>query len=229
VKLPLGTLGSVGAVAYPNTGLAGGGPVRRIGCLSRRGNWSRGSQRNERSTKVLPFGQGYEALDYSGAADHEPGARSGAGGPHPGLLPEGEGERCAAGFGGLSQALAGTSRDGSEGRGSGMSPRAGRDSLSLRERVGVREPGSTLAMACMGRFMERNVFQNWTRIGTMNRGARSGAGGPHPGLLLRERAGVREPGSTLAMACMGRFMGSVHHQETFHPDSNVFPHLLTNP
>jgi hypothetical protein len=40
-----------------------------------------------------------------------------------------------------------------------MSPRAGRDTLSLRERVGVREPASTLAMACMGRFMGSLLFE----------------------------------------------------------------------
>jgi hypothetical protein len=44
------------------------------------------------------------------------------------------------------------------------------DSLSLRERAGVREPVSTLAIAAMERFMERSVIQNWTRIGTMDRG-----------------------------------------------------------
>jgi translation initiation factor 1 len=40
-----------------------------------------------------------------------------------------------------------------------MSPKAGRDTLSPRERVGVREPGSTLAMAGMGRFMGRSAFR----------------------------------------------------------------------
>jgi hypothetical protein len=40
-----------------------------------------------------------------------------------------------------------------------MSPRAGRDTLSLRERAGVREPVSTLAMACMGRFLESHLFE----------------------------------------------------------------------
>jgi hypothetical protein len=49
-----------------------------------------------------------------------------------------------------------------------MSPRAGRDTLSPRERVGVREPGSTLAMACMGRFMESPTIHE-SRMGTMNR------------------------------------------------------------
>ena len=38
-----------------------------------------------------------------------------------------------------------------------MSPRGGRDTLSLLERVGVREPVSTLAIAAMERFMERLV------------------------------------------------------------------------
>ncbi len=38
-----------------------------------------------------------------------------------------------------------------------MSPGAGRDTLSLRERAGVREPGSTLAMARMGRGMGSGV------------------------------------------------------------------------
>jgi hypothetical protein len=40
-----------------------------------------------------------------------------------------------------------------------MSPRAGRDTLSHRERVGVREPCSTLAMACVERFMESGLFE----------------------------------------------------------------------
>jgi hypothetical protein len=40
-----------------------------------------------------------------------------------------------------------------------MSPRVGRDTLSPRERVGEREPVSTLAMAPMGRFLERNLFE----------------------------------------------------------------------
>jgi hypothetical protein len=40
-----------------------------------------------------------------------------------------------------------------------MSPREGRGTLSLRERVGVREPVSTLAMARMGRFMESRLFE----------------------------------------------------------------------
>jgi hypothetical protein len=40
-----------------------------------------------------------------------------------------------------------------------MSPCGICGSLSLRERVGVREPASTLAIAAMERFMERIVFQ----------------------------------------------------------------------
>ncbi len=40
-----------------------------------------------------------------------------------------------------------------------MSPRTGRDTLSPRERAGVREPVSTLAMGCMGRFMESRLFK----------------------------------------------------------------------
>jgi hypothetical protein len=40
-----------------------------------------------------------------------------------------------------------------------MSLRVMCDSLSPREKVGVREPGSTLEMASMGRFMERKVLQ----------------------------------------------------------------------
>ncbi len=39
-----------------------------------------------------------------------------------------------------------------------MSPRAGRDSLSPRERAGVREPVSTLAMVGMGKVMESALF-----------------------------------------------------------------------
>ncbi len=34
-----------------------------------------------------------------------------------------------------------------------------RDTLSPRERGGVREPGSTLAMASMGRFTESHLFE----------------------------------------------------------------------
>jgi hypothetical protein len=40
-----------------------------------------------------------------------------------------------------------------------MSPRAGCDTLSPRERAGVREHVSTLATACMGRFLESPLFE----------------------------------------------------------------------
>jgi hypothetical protein len=40
-----------------------------------------------------------------------------------------------------------------------MSPRAGRDTLSPRERAGVREPVSTLAMAATERFLESTLFE----------------------------------------------------------------------
>ena len=55
--------------------------------------------------------------------------------------------------------MTGASRDGSEERGTGMSPRTGRDTLSPRERVGVREPVSTLAIAAMERFIESQLFE----------------------------------------------------------------------
>jgi hypothetical protein len=100
----------------------------------------------------------------------------------------------------VRRVLAGTNRDGSRGRGVGVLRRAGRDTLSPRERAGVREPVSTLAMAGMGRFRGRSVSEMWTRRGTMNRGARDGAGGPHPGLLpegegeVAPRVSEGEPG-----------------------------------
>jgi hypothetical protein len=59
-----------------------------------------------------------------------------------------------AGFEGLGRVLAGTGRDGSDGWSSGMSPCGICGSLSLRERVGVREPVSTLAIAATERFMD---------------------------------------------------------------------------
>jgi hypothetical protein len=86
--------------------------------------------------------------------DHEPWHEEWSGRPSSRPSPGGRRRIGTAGFGGLSHALAGTSRDGSHGWGSGMSLRGRSDSLSLRERVGVREPVSTLAMACIRRFME---------------------------------------------------------------------------
>jgi hypothetical protein len=46
-----------------------------------------------------------------------------------------------------------------------MSPRVGSDTLSPRERAGVREPVSTLAMAGMGRFIEGSVFRKLNVLG----------------------------------------------------------------
>jgi hypothetical protein len=83
------------------------------------------------------------------------GVRSGASGPHPGLLPGGEGDDAPR----VSKRQAGRWLERVEtARTSGLwACRDGwrRDSLSLRERVGVREPLSTLARACLGRFMGR--------------------------------------------------------------------------
>ena len=87
--------------------------------------------------------------------DHEPWSEECSERPSPRPSPGGRGRIFPAGFEGLGRVLAGTGRDGSDGWSSGMSPCGICGSLSPRERVGVREPVSTLAMACTGRFMAR--------------------------------------------------------------------------
>ncbi len=85
--------------------------------------------------------------------DHEPWSER----PSPRPSPGGRGRIFPAGFEGLGRVLAGTGRDGSDGRSSSMSPCGICDTLSPRERVGVREPVSTLAIAATERFMESGV------------------------------------------------------------------------
>jgi hypothetical protein len=83
---------------------------------------------------------------------HEPWREEWSGRPSSRPSPGGRRRTCAASPGGISRALAGTSRDGSHGWSLGVIRRGTRDTLSLRERVGVREPVSTLAIAGMERF-----------------------------------------------------------------------------
>jgi hypothetical protein len=92
--------------------------------------------------------------------DHEPWSEECSERPSPRPSPGGRGRIFPAGFEGLGRVLAGTGRDGSDGWSSGMSPCGICDTLSPRERVGVREPCSTLAMASMGRFMGSSLFKN---------------------------------------------------------------------
>ncbi len=92
--------------------------------------------------------------------DHEPWSEECSERPSPRPSPGGRGRIVPAGFEGLGRVLAGTGRDGSDGWSSGMSPCGICDTLSLRERVGVREPVSTLAMAATERFMESPLFKN---------------------------------------------------------------------
>jgi hypothetical protein len=89
--------------------------------------------------------------------DHEPGREGWSERPSPRPSPGGRGRIVPAGFEGLGRVLAGTSRDGSDGWSSGMSPCGICDTLSPRERVGVREPVSTLAIAATERFMGSGV------------------------------------------------------------------------
>ena len=90
---------------------------------------------------------------------HEPRSEEWSGRPSSRPSPGGRRSLCAAGFVGLTQVFAGTSRDSSRELGLGMSPQVIRDSLSLRERVGVREPVSALATACTGsHLLETNLL-----------------------------------------------------------------------
>ncbi len=90
---------------------------------------------------------------------HEPWSEECSERPSPRPSPGGRGSVFPAGFEGLGRVLAGTGRDGSDGWSSGMSPCGICDTLSPRERVGVREPGSTLAIAATERFMESALFE----------------------------------------------------------------------
>jgi hypothetical protein len=91
--------------------------------------------------------------------DHEPWSEECSERPSPRPSPGGRGRIFPAGFEGLGRVLAGTGRDGSDGWSSGMSPCGICGSLSPRERVGVREPVSTLAIAATERFMGSAVFE----------------------------------------------------------------------
>jgi hypothetical protein len=86
---------------------------------------------------------------------HEPWSEECSERPSPRPSPAGRGRIFPACFEGLGRVLAGTGRDGSDGWSSGMSPCGICDTLSPRERVGVREPVSTLAIASTERFLER--------------------------------------------------------------------------
>jgi NAD(P)-dependent dehydrogenase (short-subunit alcohol dehydrogenase family) len=96
--------------------------------------------------------------------DHEPGSEECSERPSPRPSPGGRGRIFPAGFEGLSRVLAGTSRDGSDGWSSGMSPCGICDTLSPRERVGVREPVSTLAIAAMERFMDATMHPFYDQL-----------------------------------------------------------------
>ncbi len=91
--------------------------------------------------------------------DHEPWREERSERPSPRPSPGGRGRIFPAGFEGLGRVLAGTGRDGSDGWSSAMSPWGICGSLSPRERGGVREPVSTLAIAATERFMESHLFE----------------------------------------------------------------------
>ncbi len=85
--------------------------------------------------------------------DHERWSEECSERPSPRPSPGGRGRIVPAGFEGLGRVLAGTSRVGSDGWISGMSPCGICGSLSLRERVGVRVPVSPPATASWVSFM----------------------------------------------------------------------------
>jgi hypothetical protein len=86
---------------------------------------------------------------------HEPGREAWSGRPSSRPSPGGRRRIVTTGIGGLRHLCAGTSRGGACEWGCGLLQREERDSLSLWERVGVRELGSILAMGCM----ERRLFE----------------------------------------------------------------------
>jgi hypothetical protein len=99
----------------------------------------------------------FQELDTHG--DHEPWCEASSERPSSRPSPGGRRRIFPAGVGGWRRGLAGASRDGSDGWSSGMSLSGICGSLSLRERVGVREPVSTLAIAAIERFVESPLFK----------------------------------------------------------------------
>jgi hypothetical protein len=117
-----------------------GHPARRVGRVEGAEIW------------IARSGKGASGT-FNPSQDHAPEREDSSGRPSSRPSPVGRRRTFAADSGGLSHAQAGTSRVGSHGRGRGLLQRGKRDALSLRERVGVREPVSTLAFAFMERWM----------------------------------------------------------------------------